>query len=109
MSEPDRAGRNGFQAALPVPDIPGVYRLRLGLAEVDRKTPSRMFKPITVQVLEPYTGAITLPKAAEVTAGSALSVKLGRREHRHDRLATGTARRRRPDRRSRHRSRPSSC
>ena len=76
MSEPDRAGRNGFQAALPVPDIPGVYRLRLGLAEVDRKTPSRMFKPITVQVLEPYTGAITLPKAAEVTAGSALSVKL---------------------------------
>ncbi len=76
LSEPDRAGRNGFQAALPVPAIPGVYRLHLGLAEVDKKTPSRTFKTITVVVLEPYSGAITLPKAAEVVAGTALPVKV---------------------------------
>jgi hypothetical protein len=77
VSAPDRAGRRGFGATLPVPTIPGRYRLRLGLAEVGRKTPSRTFGSVVVEVLEPYSGAISLPTAAEVTAGATISVKLG--------------------------------
>ena len=74
LSQPDRAGRSGFKADLPVPEIPGIYRLRIGLAEADKKVPSRSFKTITVEVLQPYAGNIALPKAAEATVGAGLRV-----------------------------------
>ena len=76
-SAPDRAGASGFSAAVPVPTIPGRYRLSLGLAESDRKTASRSFRPVEVEVVDPFAATISLPASAEVDAGGRLRVKVG--------------------------------
>ncbi len=76
LSDAGRPSHGGFRSAVPVPTIPGRYRLVLGLAEADRKAPSRLLRPVDVLVLAPYSGAVSLPKAAEVTAGSAIALKL---------------------------------
>ena len=100
LSEPDRAGRNGFQAALPVPAIPGVYRLHLGLAEVDKKTPSRTFKTIDRR------GPRALLRghhAAEGGRGRGWDGAAGEgrdRQHRHRRLAAARGRQATTHRRS---------
>ncbi|MGZ8528616.1 MAG: hypothetical protein ACXWWR_07460 [Candidatus Limnocylindrales bacterium] len=77
VSAADRAGSSGFNAAVPVPAIPGRYRLSLGLAEVGRKTPSRTFRSVEVEVVDPFAAAISLPALSEVTAGESFSLKVG--------------------------------
>ena len=77
LSAAVRAGRRGFQVAVPVPATAGRYRLHLGLAEAGRRTPVRTFRIIEVEVVTPYAGTVALPKAGEVTAGSPLSIKVG--------------------------------
>jgi hypothetical protein len=77
VSAPDRAGSSGFSAAVPVPAIPGRYRLSLGLTEVGRKAPSRTFRSLEVVVVDPYAATISLPAAAEVDAGGSFRLKVG--------------------------------
>lgn len=76
-SAPDRAGSSGFSAAVPVPTIPGRYRLSLGLTEVGRKTPSRSFRAVVVEVVDPFAARISLPAVGDVTAGERFKVKVG--------------------------------
>jgi hypothetical protein len=75
-SLPDRAGSSGFSAGLPVPAVPGRYRLDLGLAEVGRKTLSRKFRPVEIEVVDPYAATIRLPAAPEVSAGEQFGLKV---------------------------------
>jgi hypothetical protein len=75
-SDPDRAGRRGFSVSLPVPAIPGRYRLTLGLAEVGRRTASRSFRTMTVEVVPPYAARVAGPKRADLVAGQAFTMKL---------------------------------
>jgi hypothetical protein len=76
-SAPDRAGSSGFSAAVPVPTIPGRYRLSLGLTEVGRKTPSRTFRAVVIEVVDPFAARISLPDVNGVTAGERFKVKVG--------------------------------
>jgi hypothetical protein len=77
VSAPDRAGSSGFSAAVPVPTIPGRYRLSLGLTEIGRKTPSRSFRTVVIEVVDPFAATIVLPAVGEVTAGERFKVKVG--------------------------------
>jgi hypothetical protein len=76
-SAPDQAGPSGFSAALPVPTTPGRYRLSLGLAEIGRRTPSRTFRSMVMDVVDPYAATITLPATGEVTAEGRFKLKIG--------------------------------
>lgn len=75
-SAPTRAGAAGFRTTLPVPVIPGRYRLSLGLAEVGRRTPSRTFPTIELEVVPPFAATISMAPIGEVAAGSAVPTKL---------------------------------
>lgn len=75
-SAPARARAAGFRATLPVPAIPGQYRLSLGLAEVGRRTPSRTFPTINVEVVPSFAATISMAPIGEVAAGSAVPAKL---------------------------------
>ncbi len=75
-SDPDRAGRHGFSASLPVPTVPGRYRVTLGLAEIGHRTVARSFKTMTVEVVAPYAATFVAPKRAAVVTGQAFSLKV---------------------------------
>jgi hypothetical protein len=60
LSAPDRAGSNGFRAAVPVPVIPGRYRLSIGLTEVGRSRTVRRFRPIDLEVIPPFAASLSL-------------------------------------------------
>ena len=77
VSAPDQAGSSGFSAALPVPAIPGRYRLSLGLAEVGRRAPSRTFRSLVVEVVDPFAATIRMPATGEVTADGRFKLKVG--------------------------------
>jgi hypothetical protein len=76
-SDPDRAGPAGFDAAVPVPAVPGRYRVGLGLVEVGRKTAARTFAPVAIEVVGPYAGNIGMPALAQVSAGDRFGLQLG--------------------------------
>ncbi len=75
-SAPDRAGRRGFSLSLPVPLVPGRYRLAVGLAEVGHLTAARSFKTMTIEVVAPYAASIAVPERADLVAGLAFTMKL---------------------------------
>lgn len=77
VSAPDRAGSSGFSAAVPVPPTPGRYRLSLGLTEVGEKTPSRTFRSVDIEVVDPFAASIGLPALGEVGAGESFRLKVG--------------------------------
>ncbi len=76
VSAPDAAGAHGFDAALPVPAIPGAYQLVIGLAEVGRRSASRTLAPVVVEVVPPFAGTISLTSATEVTVGTPVPVRV---------------------------------
>ncbi|MEO8228147.1 MAG: hypothetical protein ABI628_00140 [Chloroflexota bacterium] len=76
-SAPDRPSSSGFRAAVPVPTIPGRYRLSLGLTEVGHRTPSRSFRTVVVEVVDPFAARVSLPAVGDVTAGERFKVKVG--------------------------------
>ena len=71
-----RAGPGGFDAAVPVPAIPGAYRLVIGLAESGHKAPSRILAPIQVEVVPPFAGAVSLTSAKVATASMPVQVRV---------------------------------
>ncbi len=75
-SPPERAGHHGFSLSLPVPSVPGAYRLTVGLAEVGQRGSSRSFRPITVEVVGPYAGSVAFPKMPDIVVGQAFTAKL---------------------------------
>jgi hypothetical protein len=77
MSAADKPNGRGFAATLPVPSIPGPYQLTLGMSELGRKGAVRTFAPLQVQVLPPYSAAISATRAVEVPAGAGFGLKIG--------------------------------
>ncbi len=75
-SAPDSAAGRGFAVDLPVPAVPGRYRLSLGLAEVGHRTPGRTFRSLTVDVVAPYAGTVALAKQADLAAGQAFTLRM---------------------------------
>ena len=76
LSAPDVANALGFDAAVPTPAIPGVYRLTIGLAEAGRKTPGRSLVPIEVEVVPPFAAALSMTTAPTVRAGIPVVVRV---------------------------------
>jgi hypothetical protein len=71
-----RSSRRGFANAVPVPDVPGRYRVTLGLAEGSTGGTSRRFSPIEVTVIGPYAATWSVQAPDEVTAGASMAVKV---------------------------------
>ncbi len=71
-----RPSRHGFGGAIPVPDVPGRYRLSLGLAEGAAGSMSRRFAPVEVQVIGPYAASWSVQAPTETTVGQSIVVKV---------------------------------
>jgi hypothetical protein len=77
VSSAERPSKRGFAAALPVPAIPGAYRLTIGLREPGKKNLARMLAPIQVEVLPPFAASLSVPRSLQLAAGQGFTLKLG--------------------------------
>ncbi len=72
-----RPDSTGFAGGLPVPVVPGHYRLTVGLVESGHRAAARTLAPVEVEVLGPFSAAWDVPTDLETTAGATFTLRLG--------------------------------
>jgi len=75
-SDVGRSSRRGFAGAIPVPEVPGRYRLSLGLAQGAAGPMSRRFAPIEIRVIGAYAASWSVQVPAHSTVGQSIAVKV---------------------------------
>ncbi len=71
-----RPSRHGFGGTIPVPEVPGRYRLSLGLAQGATGPLSRQFAPVEIEVIGAYAASWSVQAPAQTTVGDSIVVRI---------------------------------